>query len=101
MVDRAVAADSMTGAWDSPALVVLRTSRLADDPADADWGRSGLEGEAVLVGAVWQEPHSMEREDRPTEESPPGPECGEDERLLLQFHASASAGGGLVQGSGS
>ena len=37
---------------------------------------------------------AMEREDRlarPTEESPPGPECGEDERLLLQFHAIASA----------
>ena len=46
----------------------------------------------------------MEREDRlarPTEESPPGLECGEDERLLLQFHAIASAGGGLAQGSGS
>jgi len=41
---------------------------------------------------------STEREDRPTEESPP--ECGEEERLLLQFHASASAGGGLAQGRG-
>jgi KRAB domain-containing zinc finger protein len=80
-----------------------------DDMLAADLAGGGYTGaSAALVGAVLEEPRTnmassiMEREDRPTEESPPGSECGEDERLLLlQFHASASAGGGLVQGSGS